>query len=239
MHGLCLRMFSCAYVATYVYACRHIAVWGARAHTHTRAQARTHVHARARRLARTHRAVIHHTHVSLVYVRYKSMYLGPHVPLHVCASCARVRACVHVSAPRLRALRAAADLRIRRVAGVLRFFQRGHQQMEHRISVKHGLGTRHFRPSVRTAPPPTFAFVGSQAFYDSRFNGDISKWNTASVSDMNYVCAAFSRRRAPRRTRSAGVGCGAECGATLPMMSPAWVRPWVCARKRSSSRLRG
>jgi hypothetical protein len=104
----------------YVYACFRVRMSPhmcacvcvrARAHTHARKHART--------LALTHRAVIQHTHVSLVFVRYKSIYLGPHVPLHVCASCARVRACVHVSAPRLRALRAAADLRIRRLADVL------------------------------------------------------------------------------------------------------------------------
>ncbi len=45
--------------------------------------------------------------------------------------------------------------------------------------------------------PSTLAFVGSQAFYQAyAFNADISKWNTARVTNMTAVCATFGRRRA-------------------------------------------
>ncbi len=41
-------------------------------------------------------------------------------------------------------------------------------------------------------PPSTFAFVGSQAFQQaSAFNANIGAWNTASVSCMSGVRAAF------------------------------------------------
>ena len=38
-------------------------------------------------------------------------------------------------------------------------------------------------------------WLGAQAFYAaSAFNANIGAWNTASVSTMAYVCAAFSAR---------------------------------------------
>jgi surface protein len=52
----------------------------------------------------------------------------------------------------------------------------------------------------------TFAFVGSQTFRDTTaFNADISKWNTASVTYMAVVCAAFDPAHESRRTRSVGI----------------------------------
>ncbi len=45
-----------------------------------------------------------------------------------------------------------------------------------------------------------------QAFWvASAFNANIGAWNTASLTCMISVCAAFGRRRAMRRTRSVGV----------------------------------
>ncbi len=96
-----------------------------------------------------------------------------------------------------------------------------------------------------SAPPPTVAsssaadrrvVVGSQAFaYEAiAFNAAIGAWNTASLTSLAYVCAAFGpAARLRRRTRSAGfnaarLGCGLRCGtaefvcaAALPMMSRA------------------
>ncbi len=54
--------------------------------------------------------------------------------------------------------------------------------------------------------------LGSQAFaYASAFNANIGAWNTASVSNMQSVCAAFSARRRTTAggTRSAARRCGA------------------------------
>jgi surface protein len=49
-------------------------------------------------------------------------------------------------------------------------------------------------------------WLGSQAFYSaSAFNADIGAWNTASVSTMANVCAAFSARAARHRGRD-GLG---------------------------------
>jgi surface protein len=44
-------------------------------------------------------------------------------------------------------------------------------------------------------------WLGSQAFaFALAFNANIGTWNTASVSNMAWVCAAFpARRRAPDR----------------------------------------
>jgi hypothetical protein len=45
--------------------------------------------------------------------------------------------------------------------------------------------------------------LGSQAFYlASAFNANIGAWNTAAVTTLSYVRAAFGRRRAPRATLS-------------------------------------
>jgi surface protein len=57
--------------------------------------------------------------------------------------------------------------------------------------------------------------LGSQAFYSAKaFNANIGAWNTASVTSLNSVRAAFGRRRAPRRTRSVGLRRGVVCGGT-------------------------
>ena len=52
---------------------------------------------------------------------------------------------------------------------------------------------------------------GAQAFeYASAFNANIGAWNTARVTLLYGVCAAFSaRRRTNGGTRSAGLRCGA------------------------------
>jgi surface protein len=49
-------------------------------------------------------------------------------------------------------------------------------------------------------------WLGSQAFYSaSAFNANIGAWNTASVTTLFYVCAAFGRQCATRRPRSVGL----------------------------------
>ena len=74
------------------------------------------------------------------------------------------------------------------------------------------------RTGIRAEPCGPFLSVGvdrvrfgSQAFSSAAaFNANIGAWNTASVTDLTGVCAAFSaRRRATAGTRSAGVRCGA------------------------------
>ena len=50
--------------------------------------------------------------------------------------------------------------------------------------------------------------LGSQAFSSaSAFNANIGAWNTASVTSLISVCAAFCRQRATRRAFSAGPRC--------------------------------
>ena len=74
-----------------------------------------------------------------------------------------------------------------------------------------------WRPRIRADPCEPFLSVGadrvwfgSQAFSSAAFNPNIGAWNTASVTTLFCVCAAFSaRRRATAGTRSAGVRCGA------------------------------
>ena len=45
-------------------------------------------------------------------------------------------------------------------------------------------------------------WLGAQAFYSaSAFNANIGAWNTASVTSLNEVCAAFSARAARHRGR--------------------------------------
>ncbi len=58
-------------------------------------------------------------------------------------------------------------------------------------------------------------WFGSQAFREaSAFNANIGAWNTASVSNMQSVCAALSARAARQRggMRTAGRRCGAGRG---------------------------
>jgi hypothetical protein len=53
-------------------------------------------------------------------------------------------------------------------------------------------------------------WLGSQAFHKaSTFNADIGVWNTARVTTLDNVCAAFDRRHAMRQMRSGGARCGA------------------------------
>ena len=54
-----------------------------------------------------------------------------------------------------------------------------------------------------------FVWLGSQAFSDaSAFNANIGAWNTARITTLESVCTAFGGAP-PRRTRSAGLRCGA------------------------------
>jgi hypothetical protein len=47
-------------------------------------------------------------------------------------------------------------------------------------------------------------WLGAQAFYDAtKFNANIGAWNTASVLDMQSVCAASPARAARHRRRDA------------------------------------
>jgi hypothetical protein len=84
-------------------------------------------------------------------------------------------------------------------------------------------------------------WLGLQAFASaSAFNANIGAWNTAAVSNMASVCAAFGLRRAtafgapPQRTRSAGARCG-EAGVHGGT-TDACAR--LCARIRMGTRLR-
>jgi hypothetical protein len=73
----------------------------------------------------------------------------------------------------------------------------------------HVLPSRHLR--ARSAGVNRLR-LGSQAFtFASAFNANIGAWNTASVTTLNWVCAAFSARAARQRggTRSAGRRSGA------------------------------
>jgi hypothetical protein len=80
-------------------------------------------------------------------------------------------------------------------------------------------------PSARTA-----CGFGSQAFLlASAFNANIGAWNTARVTDLASVCAAFRPGGAPpaaSRTRSAGASMrrGRLCAAAPPMRGR--VRTW-------------
>jgi hypothetical protein len=78
-------------------------------------------------------------------------------------------------------------------------------------------------------------WLGSQAFQEAKaFNANIGAWNTASVSNMQSVCAAFSARRRATAggTRSAGRRCGAgrrawqdrRCGARVCVCADVWAR---------------
>ena len=43
-------------------------------------------------------------------------------------------------------------------------------------------------------------WLGAQAFYSaSAFNANIGAWNTAAVTDLSWVCAAFGPGGAPPR----------------------------------------
>jgi hypothetical protein len=69
-------------------------------------------------------------------------------------------------------------------------------------------------PSASTA-----CGFGAQAFQGaSAFNANIGAWNTAAVITLSYVCAFSARRRALRRTRSAGASVrrGRLCAAAPP-----------------------
>ncbi len=50
-----------------------------------------------------------------------------------------------------------------------------------------------------SAPPPTVALSGSQAFGSATaFNAAIGAWNTASVTSLAGVCAVFGTPRGSR-----------------------------------------
>jgi hypothetical protein len=81
---------------------------------------------------------------------------------------------------------------------------------------------RPFRPAVERVR------LGSQAFYlTTAFSANIGAWNTARVSNMYQVCAAF---RPARRARSVGARCGAALVATAPPM-----RARMCVRTHTYS----
>ncbi len=69
---------------------------------------------------------------------------------------------------------------------------------------------------------------GSQAFWQNpAFNADIGAWNTASVTTLSWVCAAFgpaARHRGGKRS------AGARCGAALVRGGAADAR--ACERAR-------
>ncbi len=72
-------------------------------------------------------------------------------------------------------------------------------------------------------------WVGAQAFYEAKaFNVNIGAWNTAAVTTLAYVCAAFSARAAHHRGRDAlggtSVRRGPLCAAAPPMRALACVR---------------
>ena len=102
-----------------------------------------------------------------------------------------------------------------------------------------GLG---LRPETlrRASPCPsasTACGFGAQAFYSftgvSAFNANIGAWNTASVSNMAYVCAppgAAARTMADALGR-ASMRRSLLCVAAPPMRA--------CVRTRAGTRLRG
>jgi hypothetical protein len=80
-------------------------------------------------------------------------------------------------------------------------------------------------------------WFGAQAFDClSAFNADIGAWNTARVTTLNNVCAAFSAAAARHRRRHALGGSsmrrGPLCAAALPM------RACVCAQTCGHSHAR-
>jgi hypothetical protein len=81
-------------------------------------------------------------------------------------------------------------------------------------------------------------WLGSQALNSaSAFNANIGAWNIACVSNMAYVCAAFSaRRRAPPWRDAIGGSSmrhGPFCAAASPM------RARACVRRRVGTRMYG
>ena len=85
------------------------------------------------------------------------------------------------------------------------------------------------RPRLRTFPRPNVrvlsvgvdcVWLGSQAFYvASAFNANIGAWNTARVSDLSRVCAAFRPAAHHRGGRARPVFDAARplCAAAPPM----------------------
>ncbi len=71
------------------------------------------------------------------------------------------------------------------------------------------VSARAFAPNVRAfSIDVDCVWFGSQAFCQasyaaSVFNANIGAWNTARVTMLSWVCAAFGRRRAPLRMLSA------------------------------------
>ena len=60
----------------------------------------------------------------------------------------------------------------------------------------------HAEPCERLPAGVDRGWLGAQAFHRaSAFNANIGAWNTASVSNMALVCAAFSARAARHRGR--------------------------------------
>ncbi len=84
-------------------------------------------------------------------------------------------------------------------------------------------------------------WFGAQAFSGAwAFNADIGAWNTAAVTRLDMVCAAFPARAARHRRRDAlggsSVRRGPLCAAGPPVHARAYVRRRVgtrmCGRPR-------
>ncbi len=80
--------------------------------------------------------------------------------------------------------------------------------------------------------------LGAQAFQNaSAFNANIGAWNTAAVTSLANVCAAFSARAARQRQQDTLGGSSMRlaplCAAGPPM------RARVCVRRRVGTCMRG
>ncbi len=95
---------------------------------------------------------------------------------------------------------------------------------------------RHMRAPSR--PAVDRGWLGAQVFNTaSAFNADIGSWNTASVSLIYEVCAAFPARAARHRRRDAPGGWSVRRGPLCAEAPPMCAR--VCARRRVGTRMCG
>jgi hypothetical protein len=79
-------------------------------------------------------------------------------------------------------------------------------------------------------------WLGAQAFSSAAaFNANIGAWNTASVTTLYQVCAAFSARAARHRRRDARGGVVDAARAVVRGTADAR----ACARRRVGARMRG
>jgi hypothetical protein len=100
---------------------------------------------------------------------------------------------------------------------VVRAYRRGGRAPRTRPACVRALVCVRWRARIRAnacehfPPPPSFAFIGSQAFYSaSAFNANIGAWNTARVTMLVNVCAASGpARTAADCARSVADACAA------------------------------